>query len=278
MPNSTFAFWNDPVWSKVIATFIWLVISGISTFVVGGMKRDKFPLLKILNIKLPSWVLIVSIIILYIANIMLPQLLTWSSMVLLVVVFIISLIYYNRAYENKKAGEPAEPVKEIIHFTTEDAPVYSLTAFYEQDWVNNAPVGDKAKGDFSFHNKIINIKRSNKDGRVIIKIERYKGDNPYYINKNLNNNGRRFIIINFDAKVIGGKHPVWIVIRHAGQHVWINNAFKIVQVTNENWESFNAFIPISPTEDFEVHFEDRGIVNAGSSIQIKNLVISEPLD
>jgi hypothetical protein len=278
MPNSTFAFWNDPVWSKVIATFIWLIISGISTFVVGGMKRDKFPLLKILNIRLPSWILIILIILLSIANIIFPQFLIWSSMVILVAVFIISLIYYNRAYENKNVSDPANSAKETIYFSSQDAPVHSLTAFYEQDWVNKAPVGDKATGEFTFHNKIINIKRSNKDGRVIVKIERYKGDSPYYIKKNLNNNGKRFITINFDAKIVGGKHPIWIVIRHAGQHVWINNAFKIVQVTSENWEHFNALIPIPPTEDIEVHFEDRGIVNAGSSIQIKNFVISEPLD
>jgi hypothetical protein len=270
--------WKDPVWSKVIANFIWVILAAIALLVTGRRKTGDFELFNIIRIKFPAWHLIAAISFIFLANIFFPNQATIITLGLLTIILASCIWRYrsNKLYIHPEEGVEKKVQGRFMIYQLDDAVDYSLEFRPEYHYENNARVGDQASGHFQFgEDKIINIQRTNKDGRALVFIKRYLGSNLYRVDRDLNRNGSRVIQSVFEAKVSSGTHKLGIVAKKDGKTDWIHQANAWVSISNTHWRQFRLHFFVPNDEDFSLFLDDREVTIPGS-IQIKNLEIFEP--
>jgi hypothetical protein len=177
---------------------------------------------------------------------------------------------------SKKIEEGLSSNKPVVHFDSTKASNFDLQGTSAKNWDNslNKEVGEKAGGDFSFTNGVININRKDTNGRYQIKILGFNTDNGVseFVKMDVTAGNVRKIHISFEAKIIGGNHNLDFVFKKAQSNTWL--AHKSILLNNSNWEKKDIYIRL-PNEDFALRIDDRDIEKAPSSIQIRNLQMIE---
>jgi hypothetical protein len=78
----------------------------------------------------------------------------------------------------------------------------------------------------------------------------------------------------FKARVVGGPHELVVRLK-AEDETPERIGRAVATITSEAWVPVEAFFQISPTRDFRLRFEDRGVANAPSTLQIRDFVFAE---
>lgn len=267
--------WHDPVWSKVIGALIFWLITLIYNFIIAKKKAKKFKevFIEFWTIKTDLWISILSLILLFILNYNYSSLGFWNYLIVFSIVLIYSYLFSTVCIKEPRLV--VKPQTNIL-FNSELAKEFHFLASEEQNWEKDKPIGDRAKGKFSFLNNLLNIERENIDGRYLVRIEKYLNDGAAssFIKKD-NNKTTRTISVKFQAKIIGGHHEVRIIAKKYNTTTWIHQANKIFELLDTNWRDFNVFFQIPPNVDFVINIDDMKVQRVPSSLQIRNLIISE---
>ena len=266
--------WTDPVWSKVIATFIWAALVGLVTLVLGQRGPKSYPLFQLLGTMIPAWYYLVSLLALLLLEISFPDQMLLGCSILSVASVIVAAVCFRRQQTRPGAKEAtAQDSGSQLIYNSTVAESFSLRSSAEQRWQNNAPVGDRAEGSFLFEQeKVMTITRTNKDGRLVVHIDRYQGENVHRVDKKTNAMANRIVQIDFEAQVTAGSYTLLFVAKKMNDK-WVHNGNKQFIIDSKNWQQYSNHFSVSNTEDFVLFFEDGNISIAPSTIQIRNLTI-----
>ncbi len=112
-----------------------------------------------------------------------------------------------------------------------------------------------------FKNAIINLNRAIVDGKYVIKLAKYASRNGIieFIEKDISHGETRIIRIKFSAKVMGGKHTIWIIAKHANKNKWVHKGYKSEIVSMPSCKEFEVHLEVPAKEDFNIQFEDRDV-------------------
>ncbi|MBN9381991.1 MAG: hypothetical protein J0H74_14585 [Chitinophagaceae bacterium] len=135
--------------------------------------------------------------------------------------------------------------------------------------------GEAGKGILSVQDGMITILRTNREGRVKVRIKKYlHGTNKMdYVKNDISGSAMRILHASLECRVIGGKHRLGVTVsRRDGS--WITSNF--LDVTSGEWEPLHTYLlDIPATEDFIIEFEDSQIERENSGIQLRNIKIEE---
>ena len=266
--------WIDPVWSKVIATFIWAALVGLVTLVLGQRGPKSYPLFQLLGTKIPAWYYLVSLLALLLLELSFPDHMLLGCVILSVASVVVSAVWFRKQQTQLGAKEATtkESALQLI-YDSAVAESFSLRSSTEQRWQNNTPVGDRAEGNFLFdHEKVVNITRTNKDGRLVVHIDRYQGESVHRVDKKSNAMANRVVQIDFEAQVTAGSHTLLFVAKKMDDK-WVHNGNKQFIIDSRNWQRYSNHFSVPNTVDFILFFEDGNVSVAPSTIQIRNLAI-----
>jgi hypothetical protein len=130
-------------------------------------------------------------------------------------------------------------------------------------------------GTVSFNNGIINIQRTNTDGRYELWLNTYiypDGEKSLIPKDELIAGQRRFRI-SCEVKVVGGEHTLEFVFKGLETADWL--AYGERRVTEENWIPITMYFLVSAKENCQLRIDDQEVSQAQSSIQIRNFVLAE---
>jgi hypothetical protein len=121
---------------------------------------------------------------------------------------------------------------------------------------------------------ILNIQRSNTDGRFELWVQRvlYRGREYPVLPKTELIAGRRKVRIACEAKAIGGEHSLRFILR-APSGARFSDAIK--RVTRNEWTPIEVALHADPTQDAQIRIDDEDVSAAPSSVQIRQLLIVE---
>jgi len=137
-------------------------------------------------------------------------------------------------------------------------------------------IGEKAGGEFTIINNILNIERTDGNGRFGVLLKSYKkGKNTFdCIKLDPEIGQQRKIYITCEAKSLKSKkHTLDFVLRNIDSFEWIANKTFIVQ--SYEWTKFEAYFKTTPDKSFRFKIYDREVEGAPNSIQIRNLKVVE---
>lgn len=143
---------------------------------------------------------------------------------------------------------------------------------------NDVPVTPKGTGSVTYDKGIMSIQRTNTEGRYEVWLYTYLYDEKTrpFIPKNDLLEGKRRIKISFDVKVSGGRHTLKFVFKGKESKKWLGTVER--KFSNENWESHELYVSVNPSEDCQLRMDAMETSHAPSSIQIRNLVLTEKVD
>ena len=145
----------------------------------------------------------------------------------------------------------------------------------EYDDKDKKEFGVKGEGRFEIKNNVINIDRTNMEGRFGLLLKSYTIDNEQrsFIEKNPLMSQQRKIQISCEVKSLNEKrHQLDFVLRDTDSFSWL--AKETINIEKNQWTPINAYLRVAPDKDFYLKIYDRH-VEAPSSIQIKNLSLIE---
>ena len=122
----------------------------------------------------------------------------WIYVLFSVIVFTLIILYKD--YKNRSKPLHSKDLNSgTLLFESDKAKNHFFIASGEQTWENDKPISEVGKGSFTFKDQIIDIDRSNKDGRFLIKIVKYYlSDSPTdFIKRDIYKQGVRIINIKF---------------------------------------------------------------------------------
>jgi len=139
----------------------------------------------------------------------------------------------------------------------------------------DVPISKKGEGTSSFDNGILNIQRTNTDGRYAVELHSYMydGTEKRVIPKNDLIEGQRQIRVSFEAKIVVGSHKLKFVFRHPKTYEWF--AYGEKRIIEETWVPFSLYFLVPSREDSHLRIDDMEVSQAPSSIQIRNLILAE---
>lgn len=157
---------------------------------------------------------------------------------------------------------------------------YDFEGREEYIWttVNGKPtrVSSKGLGTLTFEKGgVLNIQRTNAEGRYQVRLERYIFDNAEKTNipKDDLIEGHRNLKVSCEAKIIGGEHTLKFVLKNEAADKWL--ATEDRRVTMDSWTPLTAYFRIPANQDCRLRIDDLEVSKAPSSIQIRNLVLAE---
>ena len=136
------------------------------------------------------------------------------------------------------------------------------------------PVSPFGKGVLTFETSgMLNIQRSNTEGRYEIWLKRYFSDGQEMssIRRDDVIAGQRSLRIDFEAKAAGAEHTLRVVLKNETK--WIAEEQRTI--TSNSWTLIKIYFQISPTEECRLRIDDMDVSNAPSSVQIRNFSIVE---
>lgn len=268
--------WNDPVWSKVIATLITLLGTLIYNFVIAKYRGKSFKqvFISFWTFKFELWVYVLFLAISFLLKFEFPQFGFWNYPMSLAVG---SLFYYFFSIESGKGIKSQfekNSESSVLLFNSASSKAHYFICTEETNWQGDKPVGERAKGKFTFDNYIINIERDNTDGRYLIIISNYLGNNKSLIEKDIEK-VERIIKFQFQSKIIDGSHTLKFIAKDPITRKWVHRANVEMQISSTSWRDYNSHIRIPGDKDFIITIDDVDVRKAPSSIQIRNLKITE---
>jgi hypothetical protein len=137
-------------------------------------------------------------------------------------------------------------------------------------------VGEKGRGTLNIEEGgVLNIQRTNTEGRFEVWLQRYwyDGAEKAVIPRSEVVAGQRNLRITCEAKVIGGDHTLRFLLKNEKENNWL--AYELRRVTSASWTPIKVHLIVLPTEECRLRIDDEEVSLAPSSIQIRNLVVTE---
>jgi hypothetical protein len=167
----------------------------------------------------------------------------------------------------------------VIYDSTGRELGFDFKGFKAQLWERidgvDRPVSDYGLGQLSFDNGILNVQRSNMEGRYEIWLQSYIRDGQVLpaISPNDLISEQRRIRISFEAKVIGGSHTLRVLLKNEKANKWLGEESRIISANS--WTSVKIYFQIPPTEECRLRIDDLDVSSAPSSLQIRNFIVAE---
>jgi hypothetical protein len=136
-------------------------------------------------------------------------------------------------------------------------------------------VTPQGKGTLSFESGILNLKRTNVDGRYEIWLHTYifNSSERDDIPQDELIGVQRRIRLSCEVKVIGGGHTLKFVFKGKETGKWLAQGER--RITEEKWVSLTMYFLVSPKEECRLRIDDFEVSLVPSSLQIRNLVLAE---
>jgi hypothetical protein len=132
---------------------------------------------------------------------------------------------------------------------------------------------DKAEGRISLVDEgvkdaILNLQRRNTAGVAMLKLEtrRFPPGEP---------GSRHRVRVELDARILGSAHTVLVAIKGDGSGPGEHIAEWRERLESETWKSIDAYFDYATTRTSYVRLLDRSVAKAPSSLQIRNLVVTQ---
>lgn len=138
-------------------------------------------------------------------------------------------------------------------------------------------VSPRGLGTLSFDKGVLNVQRTNTEGRYDIWLRTYCFDNEekQVIPQDDLIDRQRKMRISCEVKTIGGEHSLKFVFRGEKSGAWL--AQEEVRVSEEQWTFITNYFLVSAKEDCVLRIQDQSVSHAPSSIQIRNLTLAEKM-
>lgn len=137
---------------------------------------------------------------------------------------------------------------------------------------------DNADGEVDVKEGIIYIRRANTQGTLQVWLDSYKypGTPPQRILlKNEDISGDRKLRVSCEIKAVGGEHTLLFILKGENDPNGLHMAEKRHRVTNNEWTRLEAYFRVSAAKNCHLRIDDRSVSAAGSSVQIRKLVLAE---
>jgi hypothetical protein len=148
-------------------------------------------------------------------------------------------------------------------------------SFYKRIDGEDRAITPKGEGTLQIEQGgILNIQRTNTEGRFELWVERYVYGGKEYsvLPKNELLAGKRKIVISCEAKVIGGEHSLRFLIRTMTGHRFSDY---VKRLTRNEWTPIEAALQADPAQDSQIRIDDEAVSAVPSSVQIRQLFVIE---
>jgi hypothetical protein len=138
------------------------------------------------------------------------------------------------------------------------------------------PVSGFGEGTLSFENgQVLNIRRSNTDGRYAVTLETYffGGTVTPLIPRDDAIVGQRSVRVSFEAKSIGAEHTLRILLKNEETNKWVA-PHRERRISDNLWIPVREYFQFSP-EQCKLRIGDLNVTKAPSSVQIRNFTVAE---
>ena len=183
----------------------------------------------------------------------------------------ISALSATVAYSLPSGGE------QIVFDTRANVDGFDIKGKESNHWNVDGTASDGiGRGTLSFEeNGVLNIERTNTDGRYELLLQHYSFNGHDYavIPKDATIAGKRKLKVSCEAKSVGAEHTLRFVVRNIRTGHVMSEDRKII-VGNE-WVPIQVYLQADPTADAELRVDDERVTAAPSSVQIRNIVIVE---
>ncbi len=134
---------------------------------------------------------------------------------------------------------------------------------------------ERGEGAVNFENGVINIERTNKEGRYELWLESYFVNSKHQdmLKKDIISGTKKKYKLNFSAKVVNGEHQLLFTFKGLEKGTILARTEKVIK--NISWTDFTIYFVVDPNENFRLRIDDYNMVNLPSSIQLKNFLLVE---
>jgi len=156
-------------------------------------------------------------------------------------------------------------------FAYRDFHIHELKIFED-----NRETGETGRGDLTVNDGLLTISRSNKDGRLLMKIINYHigGKELPCVPKTSDSPVLRRLNVRFEAKVTNGAQTLFIICKYTDKDQWIHNAFLKMIISDPDWEKYDRIIRLPANLDFVIDLVVRDVENDHSDLIIKDFTIA----
>jgi hypothetical protein len=137
-------------------------------------------------------------------------------------------------------------------------------------------IGQKARGNLEFEEGgVLNIRRTNTEGRFQIWLQRYiyDGVEKTSIPRDDLISGLRSLRVSCEVKVVGGEHTLRFLLKNEKDNKWLGQEER--RITSDTWTKLNMYFQIPPSEECRLRIDDEQVSHAPSSVQITSIVLAE---
>jgi hypothetical protein len=138
-------------------------------------------------------------------------------------------------------------------------------------------VTGRGLGFLKFEKNIINLERTNINGRFEIWLQTYILENieKQFIPKDDLIDGNKKIRISFEAKVTKGSHTLNFVFKGQETQDWLGHGERTF--SEDAWTPTTLYFSVVPRENIKLRIDDQDVSHSPSSIQIRNFVLAEKI-
>jgi len=253
------SIWKDPVWSKVIAAAIIGIAISVYSGMAGLVRNENFfsGLAGFWQYKLSLWVYFI------------------VSAGIIIIVAVFTSRKNKRMEETRRPNDGKPATRPLFQSTKANPYEYELNEIRLWDSSSKQFYGEEGRGNLSIQDGTITIQRTNKEGRVMLRLKRYLNGlgKTDYVKSDVSGSTTRTLRVSFECRVLGGKHRLGIIALRRDAS-WITS--KKFDLANGDWEPYQTYLlDIPATENFFVEFEDSQNERENSGLQLRNVVIEE---
>jgi hypothetical protein len=169
--------------------------------------------------------------------------------------------------------------EQIIFDGTEKIDGHDVKGKEGQFWTGRGKeaksISEKGQGILKFEGGVLNLHRTNKEGRFELFLQRYiyNGTEHSAIPIDELISGKRKLRVSCEAKAIGAEHTLRFVFRNPKTGFRFSDEF--VKVAGNEWTAYQVYLQSDPTQEAELRIDDENVSVVPSSVQIRKLVVAE---
>jgi hypothetical protein len=135
----------------------------------------------------------------------------------------------------------------------------------------------KAAGKINYLDKgIINIERSNSEGRYELYLRSYTlgARKSETIPKDVVEDAPRRLRVSCEARTLNGEHTLRFVIRDRESQKWIGKS-AVHRISSPQWRRIEGYFTVPALAEAELRIDDEDISVFPSTVQIRNLIMTQ---
>jgi hypothetical protein len=139
------------------------------------------------------------------------------------------------------------------------------------------PITPEGVGSISFDKGIINIERTNTEGRYEIWLQSYYFENDIrqFLPKDVLGEGSKRIRLSCEVKVTHGQHTLKFTFKGQETQQWLGHGERTFEA--DQWTPITLYFNVSAKENSKLRIDDQAITKAPSNILIRNFVLAEKI-